>query len=94
VTVLTTRAASVVLIAGALMWVGTALRELATVSPVHWPVLAPSLMLGFVPAAAGAATALAALKGSPAARPLTIAFMLTLAQAVGVSLLAPQLYLR
>lgn len=92
--VLTTRAASVVLIAGAFLWTAAALRELTTISPVHWPLLAPSLVLGAVPTAAGAATALAALKGSPAARPFALAFLLTLVQALGVSALAPQLYLR
>ena len=93
-TLLTTRTASVVLIAAALLWVGAALQELATISPVHWPLLAPSLLLGLIPAGAGAATALAALKGSAATRPFALAFLLTLVQAVGVSLLAPQLYLR
>lgn len=73
------------------VWARGAADDLFTVSPVHWPMLLPWLTLSGIPALVGGFTAAALLFGKPGARALTLAFVITLAQAALVSYLAPEI---
>lgn len=73
------------------IWANSVADDLFTVSPVHWPMLLPWLTLAGVPVLVGAFTAAALVFGKPGARALTLAFVITLAQAALISYLAPDI---
>jgi hypothetical protein len=72
-------------------WALGAANDVVSVSPVHWPILLPYLTLSGIPALVGTFTAAAIVFGRPGARALVLAFALTLAQAVAVAHLAPEI---
>src|SRR5262249_42530729 len=75
---------------GASTWWGWgAARDLATVSPIHWGLILPQLVLGGVPALLSALTAGAIIFGRPGARAFVFALSVTLLQMFAVSVLAP-----
>jgi hypothetical protein len=86
-----TRAIGALILVACGWWALRTTADLQTVSLVHWPVLLPYLALSGVPALVGAFTAGALLFGKPGARALTLAFVLTLAQALAVANLAPEI---
>jgi hypothetical protein len=85
------RLAGYLLLAAASSWAALASTQLASLSPMLWPLIAPWLLLTGVAALAAAATAAALLAGSRAAGALAVVFALSLAQAVAVSLWGPGL---
>jgi hypothetical protein len=58
-----TRTTGYLLLAGASCWAALASNELARLSPILWPLVAPSLALTALPAAAGATAAILLLRG-------------------------------
>jgi hypothetical protein len=72
-------------------WTISAARDLATVSPIHWGLILPQLVLGGVPALLSALTAGAIIFGRPGARALVFALGVTLLQMFAVSALAPDI---
>ena len=73
------------------LWANGVLDDMFVVSPVHWPMLLPYLTLHGVPVLVGGFTAAALLFGKPGARALTLAFVITLAQAALISYLEPEI---
>jgi|GEM_PF-5681463 len=66
--------------------------DLAVVSPVHWPLLLPDLVLQMIPAALVAGTAVACLRNRPVASArLAVLAVITALQSLLVSLAAPDL---
>jgi len=75
-------------------WAIGAARDLSLVSPIHWPLVLPQMLLGFVPALFSALLAGALIFGRPGVRALTFALGVTLLQGLLVRRLAPDLHTR
>ena len=86
-----TRLAGVGLLAACGLWARVAAGEVSSVAPAHWPMLLPWLTLAGIPALVGTFTATALIFGKPGARALTLAFVVTLAQAAMVAYVAPDI---
>lgn len=79
------------LLTGAVAWLGLTLKDLNAVSPLHWPRMAPAILLGVPPAGAATAAGILLLARNRAALVMLVALGLTLGQAVTALVSQPEL---
>lgn len=88
------RCLGVILGAASLTWCGLRAIDVWSVTVVHWPLLIPRLVLEGVPAALGGAAGIALWLERDVARPMVAMFSITLAYALAMATVNPEIVSR